>query len=106
MHSYSYVPGVTVTGKVSSSGNSTLVIGGRRAARGTLKISAKGTITGVLGGRRVHPTGSRPAMGGLESSAVLAPSRLSALVASPYRLAALRAESDAAILQAVLSPGR
>jgi pimeloyl-ACP methyl ester carboxylesterase len=106
MHGYSYVPGVTVTGKISSSGSSTLVIGGRRAARGTLKISAKGTVTGALGGRRVHLAGTRSAKVGLESSAVFAPSRLSALVASPDRLAALREKSDAAILQAVFSPER
>jgi pimeloyl-ACP methyl ester carboxylesterase len=104
MHGYSYVPGVTVSGKISSSGSTTLTIGGRRAAHGTLKISAKGTVTGVLGGQRVHLSrSSRSTRAGLESSAAFAPSRLSALVASPGRLAALRDKSDAAVLQAMFS---
>ncbi len=53
LHGYSYVPGVSVSGRVSSSG-ATLRIGGSTAAHGTLRITTHGTLTGVLGGRHVH----------------------------------------------------
>jgi hypothetical protein len=103
LHGYSYVPGVTVTGRIASSGSGTLVIGGPRAARGRVEVAADGMLTGVLGGRRVHLTPSRSAQGGLEGSAVFAPSRLSGLVASPARLAALRSQGTTAVLRDVLA---
>ncbi len=99
LRGYSYVPGVTVTGKISSSGAGTLRIGGSAAARGTLEVGARGTLTGVLGGRHVRLAASRHTEIGLGSSAMLAPSRLSGLVASPKRLAALRAKGTAALLR-------
>jgi pimeloyl-ACP methyl ester carboxylesterase len=55
LHGYSYVPGVTVSGK-SSSGGLTLRIGGSKAARGTIRVNTQGTLTGVLAGHRVHLT--------------------------------------------------
>jgi pimeloyl-ACP methyl ester carboxylesterase len=64
LHAYSYVPGVTVSGKSSSSGL-TLRIGGPRAAHGTIRVNARGTLTGVLGGHRVHLAAPPP--GGPES---------------------------------------
>jgi pimeloyl-ACP methyl ester carboxylesterase len=84
LHGYSYVPGVTVSGKSSSSGI-TLRIGGPRAVRGTIRVNARGTLTGTLGGRRVHLT--VPTSGGLESigSASTIRSRVSALLASTKR---------------------
>ncbi|HEY2632880.1 MAG TPA: alpha/beta hydrolase [Solirubrobacteraceae bacterium] len=105
LHGYSYVPGVTVSGKISSSG-ATLTIGGSRAAHGTLKVSAKGTLTGVLGGHPIHLKAPRSTKVGLESSAVFAPSRVSALVANTSRLAALHEQGTVALLQAVFGASR
>ncbi|HEY8303016.1 MAG TPA: hypothetical protein VIG42_00365, partial [Solirubrobacteraceae bacterium] len=109
-HGYSYVPGVTVTGKIASSGASTLSIGGSRAAHGTLEVSSNGTLTGVLDGRPVRLTESRSAKAGLESSEAFAPaseafapSRLSRLVASPSRLAAIRERPSTAVLREVFA---
>ena len=52
LHDYSYVPGVTVSGKVTQSG-AMLHIGGPAAARGTLRLRAH-RLAGTLGGKRVH----------------------------------------------------
>jgi pimeloyl-ACP methyl ester carboxylesterase len=64
LHGYSYVPGVSVSGK-SSTGGLTLRIGGSQAAHGTIRVNTRGTLTGTLGRRRVHLT--VPTSGGLES---------------------------------------
>jgi pimeloyl-ACP methyl ester carboxylesterase len=101
LHGYSYVPGVTVSGKVSS-GGVTLRIGGSAAVHGTIRISAHGTLTGALGGQRVHLTAPRSTELVSGGSASIAQSRLSALPASPKRLAALRAGGAAALLRYVL----
>jgi pimeloyl-ACP methyl ester carboxylesterase len=53
IHAYSWVPGVTLSGKVPLRGSIKIKIGGRDAARGTLRISARGTLTGKLGGHKV-----------------------------------------------------
>lgn len=53
LHGYSYVPGVTVSGKIMP-GPSTLRIGGQGAARGVLHIDSKGTFNGTLSGQHVH----------------------------------------------------
>jgi pimeloyl-ACP methyl ester carboxylesterase len=53
LHGYSWVPGMTVTGKVPLRGPATLKIGGSAAARGTLRISERGRVTGRLGGHKV-----------------------------------------------------
>ena len=50
---YSYVPGVTISGRLGS-GSSILRVGGRAAARGTLRIGPRQTLSGVLGGKRVR----------------------------------------------------
>jgi pimeloyl-ACP methyl ester carboxylesterase len=52
LHGYSYVPGVTVSGKVTAS-EVVLHIGGPAAARGTLRLGAHHKLTGTLGGRHV-----------------------------------------------------
>jgi pimeloyl-ACP methyl ester carboxylesterase len=49
---YSYVPGVSVSGKITSQGTE-LSIGGSQAAHGTLRLGPKQTLDGVLGGRHV-----------------------------------------------------
>jgi pimeloyl-ACP methyl ester carboxylesterase len=102
LHGYSYVPGVTVSGKTSSSGI-TLQIGGSAAVHGTIRITAHGTLTGALGGQLVHLTPPRSAELVASSSAAVEPTRLSALLTSPKRLAALRAGGAAALLRYVLS---
>jgi hypothetical protein len=53
LHGYSWVPGVTLTGKVPLRGPAVIHIGGRAAARGTLRISERGAIRGKLGGHKV-----------------------------------------------------
>ncbi|MGH2912283.1 MAG: alpha/beta hydrolase, partial [Solirubrobacteraceae bacterium] len=99
LHSYSYVPGVTVSGKISSAGHSTLRIGGTAAADGTVRVSANGALSGVLGGRPVSLSGSQAKKIGLGSSATLDPSRLSGLVASPKHLATLWSQGPGTLLR-------
>jgi hypothetical protein len=55
LHGYAFVPGLDVTGSLSTSEgviSGTVRVSG--AAHGTLKVSRRGTVTGVLGGRRVR----------------------------------------------------
>lgn len=103
LHDYSYVPGVTVSGKISS-GGATLRIGGSAAVHGTVRIGAHGALTGVLGGHRVHlrAPGSELVSIRFASAALL---RSIALPANPKRLAALRAGGPAALLRSMLSAG-
>jgi pimeloyl-ACP methyl ester carboxylesterase len=100
LHGYSYVPGVTVSGKVSSSVTK-LSIGGPAAARGTLTI-AHGTLTGVLAGKHVHLTTTGAAEVERGASALMVESRLADLTATPQRYAALRSAGTAALLRYVL----
>ena len=53
LHGYSWVPGVTVSGKVPDHGSARLVVAGRAAARGVLVVSQRGRVRGVLGGHEV-----------------------------------------------------
>jgi hypothetical protein len=53
MHGYSWVPGVTLSGKVPLRGPIKIKVGGRAAARGTLRITERGTITGRLDGHKI-----------------------------------------------------
>jgi pimeloyl-ACP methyl ester carboxylesterase len=54
MHGYSWVPGVTLSGKVPLRGTATIKVGGRAAARGTLRITERGGVSGRLGGHKIH----------------------------------------------------
>ncbi|HET8673932.1 MAG TPA: alpha/beta fold hydrolase [Thermoleophilaceae bacterium] len=54
MHQYSWIPGVTLSGRIPLRGTATIRVGGRAAARGVLRISQHGAVSGKLGGRRVH----------------------------------------------------
>jgi pimeloyl-ACP methyl ester carboxylesterase len=52
-HGYSYIPGVSVSGRIDAHG-SLLRIGGPAAAHGTLRLPHGGPLTGTLGGRRIR----------------------------------------------------
>ena len=52
LHDYSYVPGVTVSGRIAAS-HAVLHVGGGAAADGTLGLAAHSTLTGTLGGEAV-----------------------------------------------------
>lgn len=53
LHGYSWVPGVTLTGRVPLRGAMRLNIAGPAAVRGTLKVTLRGHATGKLGGHRI-----------------------------------------------------
>jgi pimeloyl-ACP methyl ester carboxylesterase len=101
LHGYSYVPGVTVSGKVTASG-ATLRIGGSAEVDGTIRVSARGTLTGALAGQRVDVPA--PELSGLESSTSTSKlqTRLSGLLASPKRLATLRADGASMFMRYLL----
>jgi pimeloyl-ACP methyl ester carboxylesterase len=50
---YSYVPGVTISGRIGSTSR-VLRVGGRAAAHGTLRVGPQMTLSGVLGGKHVR----------------------------------------------------
>jgi pimeloyl-ACP methyl ester carboxylesterase len=52
LHRYSYVPGVSISGKLTS-GHGALHIGGSARVRGTLRVTKKGGLSGTLDGQRV-----------------------------------------------------
>lgn len=54
LHKYQYVPGVVVSGSVSSKVIANVTIHGGGAPSGRLRISRTGTVTGTLGGRKVN----------------------------------------------------
>jgi len=71
LHGYSYVPGVTVSGVISSA-SAELSVGGRSAAPGPVRLGPGHTLTGLLEGRRVSaasagpsPFDAHPALSGL-----------------------------------------
>jgi len=107
LHGYSYVPGVTVSGKVTAAGAS-LRIGGSAAVHGTIRIDAHDTLTGTLGGQRVRVAapktsglGAIAPAGDLQATQWSAElqARLSSLLANPKRLAALKASGLGALLR-------
>jgi pimeloyl-ACP methyl ester carboxylesterase len=53
LHGYSWVPGVTLTGRVPLRGSATIRVGGSAAAHGVLHITERGRVSGRLGGRKV-----------------------------------------------------
>jgi pimeloyl-ACP methyl ester carboxylesterase len=106
LHSYSYVPGVSVSGILSLTGTGTLHVGGSAAAGGTLAVGAHGSLTGILGGGHVHIASHKHktavAPEGLSS---LAPSRIGTLLAAPRRLASLRTLGTVAVLRYAFDAG-
>jgi pimeloyl-ACP methyl ester carboxylesterase len=53
MHGYSWVPGVTISGRLPLRGAATIRVGGSAAAHGVLHISARGDVRGRLGGHKI-----------------------------------------------------
>jgi pimeloyl-ACP methyl ester carboxylesterase len=53
LNRYQYVPGVVVSGKVSTKGIANITIHGGGALSGTLRLSPGGTVSGRLNGRKV-----------------------------------------------------
>jgi pimeloyl-ACP methyl ester carboxylesterase len=106
LHGYSYVPGVTVSGKVSAAG-AKLRIGGSKAVHGTIEINAHGTLTGTLAGQQVSVAAPKASgLGASESSLELQEqasaelqARLSRLLDNPKRLEALEAGGKSALLR-------
>jgi pimeloyl-ACP methyl ester carboxylesterase len=92
---YSYVPGVTISGRITS-GSVELRVGGPSAARGTLRLGPHHTLTGLLGGKHVHLT--KPAGAGGASGAGAVVARVSRLGAELKRL--VRARPAAASTEA------
>jgi pimeloyl-ACP methyl ester carboxylesterase len=56
---YSYVPGVTISGRLTSRGIE-LRIGGSKAAHGTLRLGSDKSLKGILGGKRVQLANAAP----------------------------------------------
>jgi pimeloyl-ACP methyl ester carboxylesterase len=79
LHRYSYVPGVTVSGRLSPAGG-VLRVGGSAAVHGVLRIGAHGALTGDLGGQRVHIALPRSTGLSSSSSASFSPPGSSALL--------------------------
>lgn len=69
LHAYSWIPGVTLSGRVPFRGTSKIRIGGRAAAHGTLTISEHGVVHGRLGG---HHVGGRFGASAASASALTA----------------------------------
>jgi pimeloyl-ACP methyl ester carboxylesterase len=65
LRGFSFVPGVTVTGRLTGAGRLTgrLRVGGSAAARGTLTLTRAGELTGRLGGRPVRTRYRPPRFG-------------------------------------------
>jgi pimeloyl-ACP methyl ester carboxylesterase len=97
LHGYSYVPGLTVSGKVTA-GVAKLRIGGRAALHGTLTIGSGGGLSGVLDGKHVH-LGSLAAIRIEHGGGALALS----LARNQSRLRALQARGADAVLRHVLA---
>ncbi len=59
LHEYSYVPGVSVSGVISSA-NAALSVGGSAAAPGPLRLGPGHTLIGLLEGRQVSAASAGP----------------------------------------------
>ncbi len=71
---YSYVPGVTISGRLSS-GADTLHIGGAAAAHGTLRVGPQMQLSGMLGGKRVKIASAGPQAVGAQMALLARPAR-------------------------------
>jgi pimeloyl-ACP methyl ester carboxylesterase len=68
LHAYSYVPGITVSGKMTAT-EVVLHVGGAAAARGTLRLKPHRMLGGTLGGRAVPS--NRSLDGGAAADAIV-----------------------------------
>ena len=103
LHGYSYVPGVTVSGRLSPAGG-VLRVGGSAAVHGVLRIGAHGALTGDLGGQRVHIALPPRSTGlSLSDSASFSSLGSSALRTSTRHVARLRMERPQALLHQMLA---
>jgi pimeloyl-ACP methyl ester carboxylesterase len=84
-HGYSFVPGVTVSGALTS-GSADLHVGGSAAARGRLHRGAHGALVGTLGARHVH---------------ILPSAKASAAIVGPYAWASHHVGPGGAAARAV-----
>ena len=95
LHAYSYVPGVSLTGKISAS-EVVLHVGGSAAARGTLRLAGKHALTGILGGRHVRSSLTTQAAGASASVAIVRADAQAALTLAPGGSGARADASDLA----------
>jgi pimeloyl-ACP methyl ester carboxylesterase len=89
LHDYSYIPGVTVSGRISSQG-ATMRIGGSTALHGTIAIGRRGTLSGVLGGQHVRLAVPKSSSLGVNGASLALRSRSSALLTGAARTATPR----------------
>jgi len=82
LHNYSYIPGVTVSGKVTASAT-VLSIGGSAAAHGTLRLTGKDRLQGKLGGREVRSAGGLQPASSSASDAIVGADAQAALKLAP-----------------------
>jgi pimeloyl-ACP methyl ester carboxylesterase len=95
LHDYSYVPGVTISGKVTAK-EIVLHVGGAAAARGTLRAGAHQALTGTLGGRHVLSRLGSQAAGSAASAAIVRMDAQAALTFVPGGSAARAGARDLA----------
>jgi pimeloyl-ACP methyl ester carboxylesterase len=74
MHGYSYIPGLTISGSLSS-GHVTLVVGGSAAAHGTLREDRHEALVGSLGGQPVRLPPHAPGTPAGKAAATTSPRR-------------------------------
>jgi pimeloyl-ACP methyl ester carboxylesterase len=92
---YSYVPGVSVSGRITAS-ETVLRVGGGAAARGTLRVGQHGRLNGELGGVPVRNASAGTTTGAI-TEAITA--RSAQLAASPGEHPAVLGELDVALIR-------
>jgi pimeloyl-ACP methyl ester carboxylesterase len=98
LHDYSYVPGVTISGKVTAK-ETVLHVGGAAAARGTLRAGAHHrSLMGTLGGRHVLSGLGSPAASSAASAAIVRTDARAAFTFVPDGSAARAGARDLASL--------
>src|SRR4029077_7304460 len=105
LHGYSYVPGVTVSGRVTAS-EVVLHVGGYAAAHGTLRagpqsLGAGRGLTGTLGGRRVLASAPRSVAASASAGAAIV--RMDAQASHPTAPGGSAARAAARTLASLLA---
>jgi pimeloyl-ACP methyl ester carboxylesterase len=104
LHGYSYVPGVTLSGR-SPSSVITVKVGGRAAAHGRIRIGARGALTGELGGKPVSLTPRSSARLVANGSSLAVPENMGVRLDPQHLSRSLRAGGRQALLRYVLAHG-